>query len=92
MLIVAGFSFVLFVGAMFWRRHQYLQAAEWHAARESSYQEGRFWFVRSGRVQTLGENYTDPAAMYHTKMKRKYLDAASRPWMIVAPDPSPPDP
>jgi tetratricopeptide (TPR) repeat protein len=32
------------------------------------------------------------AAAYHSALKRKYLGAASRPWLFVEPDPPPPDP
>jgi tetratricopeptide (TPR) repeat protein len=32
------------------------------------------------------------AAAYHAALKRKYLRAASRPWLPVEPDPPPPDP
>jgi hypothetical protein len=82
---------MFFAGSMAWRRQRFLEIAQWHADRESSYQEGRFWFVGSGRVQTLGERNIDPLASYHARLRRKYELAARKPWLSVESDSPAPD-
>ncbi len=91
MLIVAVASGFLFVGSMLWRRQRYLEAAAMHANLERQNQVwDRFWFVDSGRVQTLGETKSPALANHHAALAEKYREAARHPWMAVAPDPSAP--
>jgi hypothetical protein len=105
LLAVAMIAIVLGVGAAQRRRALYQQQAAYHAAQEARFvaisrsaarQTALLRRVRSATDSALAFNVWQAErarqrAQYHSRIRRKYEDAASHPWILVTPDPQPPE-